>query len=195
MPLSREDARMHRAQTLLLVAALAAAGCGAPARYLNRSADLSGISTVAVLPFENVTTDKLCAERVHKIFVTELLARDAFKVVEPGLVARVVRRDQLDPAALSPEEIKRTGQALGAQAFFLGAVLEYDEGRSGGYAPSPRVKLLLRLVDAETGATVWSVSRERGGATVSARLFGIGGHPASSLAEELIREELALFAR
>jgi polysaccharide biosynthesis protein PelC len=185
----------HLTPSLALALALAAAGCGATPRYVNKSADLGAITSVAVLPFENVTTDKLCAERVHKIFVTELLARDAFKVVEPGQVARVMRRDQLEPGTLAPEDIKRVGQALGAQALFMGAILEYDEGRSGGYAPSPRVKLLLRLVDVETGTTLWSVSRERGGTTVSARLFGIGGNPASSLAEQLIREELAQFAR
>jgi len=149
---------------------------------------------VAVLPFENVTSDRLCAERVQRIFVTELLARDAFKVVEPGLVTRAMRRDQLDPGALAPEDLKRLGQSLGAQALFMGAMLEYDEGR-GGAAASPRVKLLLRLVDVETGTTLWSVNRERGGATLSARLFGVGGSPASSLAEELIHEELAQFAR
>jgi TolB-like protein len=169
--------------------------CASPPRYLNQRADIGAITTVAVLPFENVTSDRLCAERVQRIFVTELLARDAFKVVEPGLVTRAVRRDQLDPSALAPDELKRLGQSLGAQAFFMGAVLEYDEGRGGGSAPSPRVKLLLRLVDVETGTTLWSVNRERGGATLAARLFGVGGSPASSLAEDLIHEELVQFAR
>ena len=181
--------------TTLLLAGLAAVACAAPPRYLNRSADLGAIKTVAVLPFENVTTDKLCAERVQRIFLTELLSREAFKVVEPGLVARAVRKDQLDPAALSPEEIKRLGVSLGAEALFLGSVLEYDEGRSGGAAASPRVKLQLRLVDVDSGTTLWSVSREGGGATVTSRLFGIGGAAASTVAETLIREELAQFAR
>lgn len=179
----------------LLLAALAAEGCAHPPRYLNRSADLGAIKTVAVLPFENVTTDKLCAERLQRIFLTELLAREAFKVAEPGLVTRAMRRDQLEPSALTPEEIKKLGASLGAEALFMGTVLEYDEGRGGGSAPSPRVKLQLRLVDVDSGTTLWSVSREAGGATVTARLFGIGGVAASTVAEALIREELAQFAR
>jgi polysaccharide biosynthesis protein PelC len=185
---------MNRRPTLPLVPLLLLA-CASPPRYLNQRADIGAISTVAVLPFENLTADRLCAERVQRILYTELLARDAFKMVEPGLVTRVMRRDALDPAALAPDDLKKLGQALGAQALFMGAVLEYDEGRSGGSAPSPRVKLLLRLVDVETGTTLWAVNRERGGATLTARLFGIGGSPASSVAEELIREELAQFAR
>jgi hypothetical protein len=35
------------------------------------------------------------------------------------------------------------------------------------------------------------VSRTRGGATVAARLFGVGGASASDLAQEIIRDELA----
>jgi TolB-like protein len=194
-PRSHEEETMRRQTRLPLITALLLLACAPPPRYLNQSADLGAITTVGVLPFENVTTDKLCAERVQKIFITELLARDAFKVAEPGLVTRAMRRDQLEPGAMTPEEIKKVGLALGAQALFMGAVLEYDDGRAGGYAPSPRVKLLLRLVDVETGTTLWSVNRERGGATISARLFGIGGSPASSVAEQLIREELATFAR
>jgi len=187
---------VRRLPITLLVVALAASACArVPSRYVNKSADLDAIATVAVLPFENVTNDKLCAERVHKIFVTELLSSGAFQVVEPGQVIRIVRRDQLDVGALAPEDIKRLGEALKVQAIFLGAILEYDEGRGSGSVPSPRVKLQIRLVETETATTLWSVTRTRAGATVAARLFGVGGVPASSMAEEIIRDELAQLAR
>jgi hypothetical protein len=52
------------------------------------------------------------------------------------------------------------------------------------------VRLAFRLVDTESGSTLWSVSRTRGGATVAARLFGVGGASASDLAQEIIRDEL-----
>jgi TolB-like protein len=179
----------------LLLLALAVTGCTAPARYVRPNADLGLISTVAVLPFENVTSDRLSAERVHKIFYTELLSFDAFQVLEPGQVGRALRRDQLDPATLTPEELKKLGEALKVQAFFLGSILEYDEGRTTGTAQSPTVKLQLKLVDAESGTTLWSVVRGAGGATVTARLFGIGGEPASTVASQIIREELARLLR
>jgi TolB-like protein len=91
--------------------------------------------------------------------------------------------------------MKKLGEQLKVQALFLGSVLEYDEGRSGGAAPSPRVRLQFRLVDAETGTTLWSVTRTRGGTTVAGRLFGIGGETAASLAQNLIRESLAELIR
>lgn len=184
---------MHRVEKLLLLLALAV-GCGAPTRYVKTNADLGAITAVAVIPFENVTNDKLCAERVHKIFVTELLNYDAFRVVEPGQVLRAMRRDQLDPGALTPEDMKRLGEQLKVQALFLGAVLEYDEGRSSSVL-APRVRLQFRLVDTETGTTLWSVSRTRGGATLAGRMFGVGGDPAATLAQNLIREELADLTR
>lgn len=182
---------VHRPAIACLLLAAASAGCGGPARYVRRNADLGVIQSVAVLPFENLTNDRLSAERVHRIFITELLAFDAFEVTEPGQVSRVLRRDQLDPASLTPEEIKRLGEALKAQALFLGTILEYDEGRASGSAPSPRVKLQLRLVDTETGTTLWSTVRSAGGAAITARLFGVGGEPASSVAGEIVRDELS----
>jgi TolB-like protein len=187
---------VKRRNTLgLLVFALAVAACGGPSRYVNSRADLGAIKRVAVLPFENLTTDKLCAERIHRIFITELLNYETFELVEPGQVVRAMRRDSLDPSTLTPEDIKRVGENLKAQALFLGSVLEYDEGRGSGSAPSPRVKLLIRLVDTQTATTLWSVSRTGGGTTISARLFGIGGTPASAVAEQLIRDELAQLSR
>jgi TolB-like protein len=182
-------------RSLSLLAVLAAACGAAPNQYVKSDADLGAITAVAVVPFENVTTDKLCAERVHKLFVTELLNFDAFRVVEPGQLLRAMRRDQLEPATLTPEEMKKLGEALKVQALFLGSVLEYDEGRGGGAAPSPRVRLQFRLVDTETGTTLWSVTRTRGGTTVAGRLFGIGGDSAATHAQKIIREALAELIR
>jgi curli biogenesis system outer membrane secretion channel CsgG len=187
---------VRRVPSKLLVVALAVAGgCSSQNRYVSPTADLGDVKTVAILPFESVTSDKLAADRVQKIFFTELLATGAFQVVEPGQVAFVMRRERIGgEAALTNEDLKKLGQALRAEAFFMGAVIEYDDGR-GGPVPTPRVKLLLRLVEAATGETVWSVGPSRTGATVAARLFGIGGAPASVVAEELIRRELAQLTR
>jgi hypothetical protein len=93
------------------------------------------------------------------------------------------------------DDIKKLGQQLKVQALFFGSVLEYDEGRSGGTSPNPRVRVAFRLVDTETGTTLWSVSRARGGATIASRLFGIGGDPAATLAQNVIRDELAHLTR
>ncbi len=185
---------MSRTRTLALLSLIAATACGGHSRYLNPNSDLGTLRTVAILPFENVTPDKLATERTQRIFLTELLATGAFEVVEPGLVLRTIRREQGDASTFAPEDFKRIGESLKAQAFFLGTVLEWEDPRVGA-APAPRVTLQRRLVDAETGKTVWSTTRTKAGASWSARLFGIGGRTATGTAEELIRDELSALLR
>jgi TolB-like protein len=175
---------------LLLLAAALAAGCTGSRQYVRANADFSTIQAVTVLPFENVTSDKLAAERVQRIFVSELLNLNVFEVVEPALAARLVGRDAFQASGVSPEDVVRLGKELKVQGLFLGSLLEYDEGR-GGAAANPRVTVQIKLVETETGATVWSITRTAGGASLGSRLFGMGGSTAVRAAEEAVREALA----
>ncbi len=181
-------------RTLIGFAALSATallgGCGGGKHFVRPNADFSSIRVVTVLPFDNVTSEKMAGERVQRLFLSELLNLNAFEVVEPGLAVRMVRREGFEMATISPDEIKKIGRDLKVQAVFLGTLVEYDEGRVGT-TPSPRVTIQLRLVETEKGLTVWSITRTGGGASFSGRLFGIGGNTAMAAAEDLIREELA----
>jgi TolB-like protein len=176
--------------TLLLLAAALSTGCSRDRQYVRPNADFSTIQAVTVLPFENVTSDKLAAERVQRIFISELLNLNVFELVEPALAARLVGRDAFQASNVSPDEIKKLGKDLKVQGIFLGSLLEYDEGR-GGAAANPRVTVQIRLVETETGATVWSITRTAGGASLGSRLFGMGGSTAVRAAEEAVREALA----
>lgn len=182
-----------KGSTAAVLAALLCAACGGPSQYVKKDVDFSTIRTVAVLPFENVTGDRLSAERVQRIFVTELLNLDVFEVVEPGLVARTAKGAGLDPATVTPDDAKKLGKELKAQALFVGSVMEYEEVRSGA-VPVPRVTVQLRLVETETGATIWSISRSKSGTTIAARMFGVGGNTLIGLTQDLVREELAALA-
>jgi len=177
-----------RIASLTLVVA-ASASCARTTRYTNASSDMGTVKTVAVLPFDNLTTEKLAGDRLNKIFTTELLALETFRVVEPGEVIRAVRSSGIDTTSLTAADVKQLGKALHAEALFVGTVLEYDEGRGAG-TPSPQVTLQFRLLDTESGTTLWSVSRTSSGATVTARLFGLGGKTASVVSREMIQEEL-----
>ena len=49
---------MNRCQGFILTLALAGTvACRGPAQYVNQGADLSAVKTVAVLPFENLTSE------------------------------------------------------------------------------------------------------------------------------------------
>ncbi|HEY7410539.1 MAG TPA: CsgG/HfaB family protein [Vicinamibacteria bacterium] len=171
---------------LLLPACRTAGG----ARYVHPNVDLAALRTVAVLPFENLTQDRAAGDKVQKVFITELLSLEAFQVVEPGTVVKALRADRIESvAALGPAEIKHLGEALKADGLFMGSVVDFAETRSGT-APAPEVTIELRLVETQSGVTVWSSNRTRSGASASARLFGIGGESLTQAAREVIREQL-----
>ena len=127
---------------------------------------------------------------MQKVFLSELLATEAFDVVEPGMVVKVLKAERVDSLdALGPAEMKRIGDALKAQGLFTGAVVDFAETRSGS-TPAPEVTIQLRLVEVQSGVTIWSASKTRSGASASARLFGIGGETLTEAARSLVREQL-----
>ncbi len=171
---------------------LSVSACSSSRQFVHASADLSTIREVAVLPFDDVAGDKLGGERVQRIFLTELLALGVFDPVEPGQVLRAMRTQRVEPSSLTPEDIQKIGKELKVQGIFVGTLVEYEEGRGSQGA---QVTLHLRLLDVESGKTVWSTSRSGSGSTVSGRLFGMGSRTAAEVAQALIREELELLVR
>jgi len=94
--------KIHRsgrhAAFLLLAALTAASGCRSArtTKYLHPNMDLGVIKRVAVLPFENVTPDRAASDKVQKVFLTELLALEAFEVVEPGQVNKFLKGERIE---------------------------------------------------------------------------------------------------
>jgi len=83
------------------------------------------LERVAVVPFDNLSNDKGAGERVSRIFVTELLAKQVFDVVEPGEVSRVLMEKSLvRTSELTQEQIISVGTDLGVQGIILGTVNE-----------------------------------------------------------------------
>jgi TolB-like protein len=152
---------------------------------------LAAIQKVAVLPFETLAQESTSAEKVQKIFYLELLALEVFEVVEPGQVKKSLRGST---EALGPDDFQRLGKELGVDALFLGTVVDFAETRSGS-TPAPEVTVQLRLVETATGATVWSTGESRSGASMSTRLFGVGGDSLTEAARQLIRSQLQTLLR
>jgi len=189
--------RIITVRTMAMAVLLVSGACSSTTttKYLHPNMDLGAVKRVAVLPFETLVPDRSAGEKVQKIFLTELLALDAFEVVEPGQVAKVLKAERIDSIeSLGPADFKRIADALKAQGLFLGTVVDYTESRSGS-TPSPEVTIQLRLVEAQSGVTVWSASRSRSGATASARLFGMGGQSLTQVSRQLIQEELSTLVK
>lgn len=146
---------------LVLTALLALAGCGgtAPERFVHPDFDFSFIEKVAVIPFENLSGEQGAGARATRYFVNTLLASEAFAVAEPGEVERALGTFAVArTAALTRDQYIQLGKELGVQGLFLGTVSETENIRSGGGNVTV-VTVALRLIETETGETVWSVTR------------------------------------
>jgi TolB-like protein len=189
-PTSWKGKFLARSCASLVAGLLALAGCGTmgPATYVHPSYDFSRVKKVAVLPLENLASDQTAGEKMRKVVVTELLATGVVDAIEPGQVNRVLAQQNVqNTTAMSPDDFKKVGAALGAQLLIVGSVESYDRVPVGG-VQAPEVTLTLRGVDAETGTVVWATSHTQGGATVAARLFGLTGDSLSEVARKTAHE-------
>lgn len=182
---------------LLVTAPLAIAGCGSSMKsteFSNPNFDFAFVERVAVLPFENLSSDRQAGLRATRLTITELLASGALDVVEPGEVQAALTQTGTFQAGRTPipstEQIITLGQTLEVQAFIMGTVTQSENLRSGN-VPVPVVTLDLRMVEAETGATVWAATHSERGSTTSARLLGTGGQPIAETTRECVRKILA----
>jgi TolB-like protein len=184
---------MKRVSILTVVAAaIVLTGCrSTTTKYQHPNADFGAITKVAVLPFENLTGERAAPDKVQKIFYLELLSLEVFEVAEPGQVMKTLRAAGVSsPEALGVSDLQRIGKDLGVDGLFIGSVVDFADVRTGT-TPTPEVTIEVRLVETQSGSTIWSTSHSRSGAGVSARLFGLGGESLTEASRKIIRKELA----
>jgi TolB-like protein len=152
--------------------------------------DFSLVRTVAVLPFENLTTAPTAAERVRDVFSTMMQATGSAYVLPPGEVARGIDRASVARATTpTPEEAVNLGKILTVDVLVSGIVREYGEVRSGSTSASV-VAVSLQMMETQSGKVVWSASSTKGGVDAGDRLFGGGGRPMDEVTAEAARDLL-----
>jgi len=168
------------------------AGCSAANErtYKNLNMNFAAIQSVAIMPFQNLTSDEDAANRVRDAFMGMLQATEAMYVLPPGEVKRGIERANVrSPETPTAEEVKTLGQILDVQAVMTGTLREYGQVRSG-QSEANLVSVSLQLLEAETGRVVWSGSSTKGGITLLDRMFGGGGDPMNEVTEEAINDLL-----
>jgi curli biogenesis system outer membrane secretion channel CsgG len=134
-----------------------------------------GRPSVAVLEFQNKTnkpsTWSGAPRAMQDVFVTELMKRRRFRVVEREQLAAKARQANLTLSGdVDPATAARIGRQLGVNYLLTGAVTEYgvtDRGaRGAGLRRGPRAgapggrsfvaALNARLIDTSTGEIVWA---------------------------------------
>jgi curli biogenesis system outer membrane secretion channel CsgG len=166
------------------------AGCGGPVVFLDRTYDFYYIETVGVIPFENLSQSQGAGKQATLIFLTELLASETYDLTEPGETAKALSEFNLTrTGTLDITQIKQLGERLGVQALVFGTVSEVNTVRSGGISSST-VTLDLRMVETQTGSTVWAVSHSEGRRGLFASLFGLSGKTTSETMRKCVERIL-----
>jgi TolB-like protein len=181
----------------LVAASCCLGACGSSMKatqFSNPNFDFSFVERVAVLPFENLSSDRQAGLRATRLTVTELLASGALDVVERGEVqAALTQTETFQPGRTpmpSTEQVISLGQALGVQAVIMGTVTQSENLRSGSVL-IPVVTIDMRMVEAETGATVWAATHSEKGGSISAKVLGTGGQPMAETTRECVRQVLS----
>ena len=161
---------------LVMVAALGCGACGVgPTTFTHPNYNFGFIERVAVLPFEDLSSDRGAGARMSRYFVSELLEAEVFDIVEPGEVSnQLVKLGALGVSELTPELIVGLGRDLRAEALFFGTVTESASVRSGSTTESV-ITINVRLVETETGSVVWSTTLTETGRGFWSGLFGTNG--------------------
>jgi hypothetical protein len=181
----------NRFTLLLLLFCLASCGPrNIPTDYHDPEMDFAAVRTVAILPFNNLTQDKLAAERVRDTFTNGLLASGAVYVLPPGEVARgIARAGLLNPTSPSNEEIAKLASIIKVDAVFTGVVREYGDVRSGS-ATAHIISVSVQMIETQSRKVVWTASSTKGGITIWDRLFGSGGRPMNDITRAAVNELL-----
>ncbi len=159
--------------------------------YVHPTADLTYITTVAIVPFKNLTQERGAEGKVMNVVAAEVLRRGVFDVVEFGEVAKVLKEEGFreEEGVISKNTAERAGKRLNVQAFIVGSVEEYGVSRTGG-SSYPEVSLSIKLIDVNSYKILWEATHSLKGATVLDRLFGVGKKSPSDLSRELVEEML-----
>lgn len=175
---------------LICSACLLLASCAPRQDYTSEQMDFSAVRTVAVLPFQNLTSDDQASERVRDAFMVALLATEGIYVLPPGEVARGINRVGIrTPQTPTVEEITKLQGVIGVDAVITGVLREYGAVRSGS-AEANLVSLSLQMIETQTGTIIWSGVSTRGGITMTDRLLGSGGQPMNDVTIQVINDLL-----
>jgi len=181
--------KMSKTGLLLVAILIVIGGCGgmSPSVFLHDEYNFQYLERVAVIPFDNISSDQGAGARATRMFISEMLAARAFDVVEPGEVTKALEKHStVRTSQLTKEQIVEIGKSLKVQGIILGNVTESSSMRSGASTINT-VTMVVRMVETETGMTVWSATHTSGKKGFWASLFGTGGKSQSEVMRSCIK--------
>jgi hypothetical protein len=156
--------------------------------YHDPDIDFALLRTVAVMPFDNLSTDRMAAARVRNTFMTNLLATGVIYVIPSGEVVRGIKRAGIEqPTIPSPEEVAKLAAIIKADAVITGAVNEYGQVRSGTTTANV-ISISMQMMEKESRKVIWTAATTKGGVNAWDRLFGGGGKPMEDVTEAAVND-------
>jgi hypothetical protein len=156
--------------------------------HVSQDVDFSFIKNVAVLPLENLSSEKASGEIVRRLVISELLSSGVVDVVVPGEVDSAVKDLSIkNISSLDKQQIRALGKALNVQGIVMGSVEQYGYAKAGNNM-TPEITITLMMADTGTGDIIWSVTTRRGGEGFLARHFGATSRTLSETSLDAVRE-------
>jgi hypothetical protein len=153
--------------------------------------------TICVLPLENLSGARDAPRVVEAAIQHRLAERLQVKPVLPADLRRFVIESGLRaPSRLTPSQLEKLAKATGTPYFLQGSIFAYGTtaggDRSGG---TPVVEIYLRLLDVNSGRTVWSGLNRRTGIEYE-KLLRMGDiRDPATLASHVVGELVQAFTR
>ena len=174
----------------MIVLAVSLTACGSrtvSGSFLREEVDFAFLQRIAVLPFENNSSDISAPGRARDITITQVLSMGLYDTVEKSLVDNILYEEAIDPEApIDTLALKRIGQRLNIQAFLLGTVDIAGKSKIGT-AEYSEMALTLRLIEANSGLILWQASGSYSGESLGVRLFGLKPTDQFHVALNLVR--------
>ena len=172
----------------ILVAMVACATSGISENYHDPEMDFSALRTIAVMPFANLTADKMAGQRVRDTFMTSLMSTGVVYVIPAGEINRGILRAKLaNPISPSGEDIAKISSLVKADAVITGVVREFGVARSG-QASAGVISMSMQLIESKSRKVVWTAATTKGGIDTWDRLFGGGGRPMNEITEQAVND-------
>ncbi|MFH1278507.1 MAG: hypothetical protein ABIK65_09025 [Candidatus Eisenbacteria bacterium] len=182
----------YRLTAILLIAGALGGGCASSRKsgFVHPGVDFGFIRRVAILPFQNLSPDEYADERIHSIFMMEILEEGSLELVGTGeVLAAMLELRLMADSDLSPAQLVSLGQRLGVDALFFGTVEEYGMDRSSRDRGN-EVTALFGLAETETGTAVWQSQVNVTGMSTWKRLFGGSSASLHEVSRKSVREAL-----
>jgi hypothetical protein len=153
----------------------------------HKDISVNQLTKIAVMPLQNLTTDKFATQKIESLLIMDFLAR-GIDVIEPGEVMSALRQSKAQSIDDMPvAALQNIGTMIHADAVIIGSVSTFAFNK-GISVVSPEVSVHFIMIDIVSGNIVWSAWHTSGGPDFWTRHFGAEGATLDEIAREVVKD-------